>query len=190
MKIKHRSTTKQKNLSNNALHSRTEMARKRKREHYEEEWITMFRIYGYSLYFCNQVLVSSTGMQSYTNLHKSHLERASVSWKTALLWWELGFSGEHNDKMCLQTPQTQVRQVAKAPENPLISKLIWLNLPFLSLFIHSIRSLPNACTYSACLRWGHRPFIDYLMHVGHNDGRSILKLANPNLIGWQIYNTL
>lgn len=119
-----------KNLSNNALHSRTEMVRKRKREHYEEEWKTMFRIYGYSLYFCNQVLVSSTGMQSYTNLHKIHLERASVSWKTALLWWELGFSGEHNDKMCLQTPQTQVRQVAKAPENPLISKLIWLNLPF------------------------------------------------------------
>lgn len=106
-----------KKLSNNALHSRTEMVRKRKREHYEEEWKTMFRIYGYSLYFCNQVLVSSTGMQSYTNLHKSHLERASVSWKRALLWWELGFPGEH-DKMCLQTPQTQVRQVAKALEKP------------------------------------------------------------------------
>lgn len=59
-----------------------------------------------------------------------------VSWREhlfpALLWWELCFPGEHNDKMCLQTPQTQVRQGAKAPEkNPLISKLIWLNLPFL-----------------------------------------------------------
>ncbi len=28
------------------------------------------------------------------------------------------------------------------------------------------------------------------MHFGHNNGRSILKLANSSLIGWQIYNTL